>query len=1628
MQKIIKNRIHLKQWVIAISLSSIMALGQIQVIPSHRSVHASSEEGDKIITGLGIGSIENPIIPDDKDDLWTGNYVYYGKYNNKPVKYRVLSNDTTEFSETDDIDKEHTMLLDCDNVLYCKQFNNSVNPNEGAISSNEWKYSDINVALNGSDFLDKANVFTEIEKNSIANSFASSHVLKNNNYVVDWYKNYVGLNHEKIFLLDYEDVSNPMYGYSEDSGWINESTCYSVNNHIKYYDNGTSTWWLRTAYDSNSELGTGMVNNNGYLIYDSVINDTRGISPAFNVKHSSIISSTLISDKTGDGAEYKLTLLSSDSKVEWGDITLCDGIISVPYVMRSNVSPFVPTRISIIVTDGTWSDKGWSSGASVLQYSKMNIKGNVWQGIGTFSLDKNISGTWGKDFHVYIFMESINDTYESDYASEPTEIYIYENNGNKDITGLGTGTIENPIIPESEDDRWLGNYIYFGHFGIRGQIGSSLQEPIRYRILDKDTNKYTTTDNPTMFVVCDGTLYSEQFSERINDNILPDTRWLYSKVRKVLNDGVDETHPGFYDKAFYDVEKNAIAVSNVEKHELNSNSQPEGDMVAVPSEIKEWFKEYTALDNDKVFLLDVEDVFNNLYGFSSTKEKASNREGIGGWLRSAKFLSPPSEGYHQPYVGYIYGTGLISYNLASSYSTMSPAFNIKRSSILFSSLIQTDEFDLNDNELDDAYKLTLIDDDINISITEDECVSRDGNYVTVPYTISGEKAINADRISVLILKDEYSRGKTVVNNDSSEGIPDYTYIKLNINNYTNQGIGTFEIPDVYSDLLWGVDYHVYIIVEDIRAMYETDYASIPIEIFDNTPTINAEVNGYDGVYDGIEHGIDINLIDTIDEVQIKYGLSEDSCQLDSSPTITNVSDSPITVYYKITAPGYKSETGSATISISKKPVIITAHSEEKTYDGTALVNNSYTITELAYGDSIDSITVIGTQVDAGECANIPSDVVIKRENIDVTPNYDITYVNGTLTVNSKTLLSPKIIIDKDFYICNGKVKEPEVVVKDGDTIIPSNEYKVSYLNNINAGTATVTIDDMPGGNYIVSGKVYFTIGEADVSWAWNGTKSAIAVFTSESNSEYVETAKATITDSITKEATCESPGVKTYKATASFNDNIYCDIKTESIPALGHKYNENPKWTWIGTNKATASFVCSNDADHIYTIEANITNKTTKEATCDMAGTKTYTATVIYNGKVFTATKVENVSPVGHSFTNPSWTWIGYTNAVAMFTCKNNSNHTQSVNATITNKVTKAATCDTAGTRTYTATVSFNGKTYTKTKTENVAAKGHSYGTPVWTWTGYTKATAKFTCNNNSSHTNTVTATITNKVTKNATVTAAGTKTYTSTVTFNGKVYTNSKNEAIYVFNKSTTGIQKYNNVLYYTKNGVQDVSFTGFAKYGNDWYYVAKGKVDTSKKDVMKGTVNGESAWWFVSGGKVQFVDSVEKNSSGWWVIQKGKVNFNFTGLAKNQYGWWYCKGGKVDFSCNSVEKNEYGWWKVTGGKVDFSFTGIARNRYGWWYCKGGKVDFSCNTVEKNEYGWWKINGGKVDFSYEGVAKNQYGWWYCKGGKVNFGFTGIGTNQYGSWYCKNGKVDFNYNGTVKYNGKTYTVKGGKVQ
>ena len=347
-------------------------------------------------------------------------------------------------------------------------------------------------------------------------------------------------------------------------------------------------------------------------------------------------------------------------------------------------------------------------------------------------------------------------------------------------------------------------------------------------------------------------------------------------------------------------------------------------------------------------------------------------------------------------------------------------------------------------------------------------------------------------------------------------------------------------------------------------------------------------------------------------------------------------------------------------------------------------------------------------------------------------------------------------------------------------------------------------------------------------WKWNDDFTASATFTCGNDDSHVEKVDATVTSEVT-EGSCEVGGVRTYTAKVTFEGKEYTDTKTEpipakghtltaveavpatcetagvkahwvcdvcgklfsdaegktettleklAIPATGHAYGA-PVWKWNDDFTASATFTCGNDASHVETVNAAVTNEVTTEATCEVDGTRTYTAKVTFEGKEYTDTKTEAIPATGHAYGEPVWKWNDDFTASATFTCGNDTSHVETVNAAVTNEVTTAATCEVDGVRTYTAKVTFEGKEYTDTKTETIAATGHAYGAPVWKWNDDFTASATFTCGNDASHVETVNAAATNAVTTEATCKADGVRTYTAKVTFEGKEYTDTKTEVI---------------------------------------------------------------------------------------------------------------------------------------------------------------------------------------------------------------------------------------------------------
>lgn len=226
------------------------------------------------------------------------------------------------------------------------------------------------------------------------------------------------------------------------------------------------------------------------------------------------------------------------------------------------------------------------------------------------------------------------------------------------------------------------------------------------------------------------------------------------------------------------------------------------------------------------------------------------------------------------------------------------------------------------------------------------------------------------------------------------------------------------------------------------------------------------------------------------------------------------------------------------------------------------------------------------------------------------------------------------------------------------------------------------------------------------TWSYNGP-TAEATFTCTACGEKI-TKQGTVTSKITVEPTCSYTGIKTHTASVTLEGKTYTATASESIPALGHKYG-SPEWEWASDYKsATATFTCFNDPSHVTVFIASVTSEVTKQATEKEEGLITYTASVTFNGKKYSNSVYETIPKLDHThvYGSPVWKWSSdYKTASASFTCSGCGDVT-TVTANVTSVRTEP-TCTTDGSETFTAKVSFQGKSYTDSKKQTFPAFGH---------------------------------------------------------------------------------------------------------------------------------------------------------------------------------------------------------------------------------------------------------------------------------------------------------------------------------
>ena len=250
------------------------------------------------------------------------------------------------------------------------------------------------------------------------------------------------------------------------------------------------------------------------------------------------------------------------------------------------------------------------------------------------------------------------------------------------------------------------------------------------------------------------------------------------------------------------------------------------------------------------------------------------------------------------------------------------------------------------------------------------------------------------------------------------------------------------------------------------------------------PVISGVTNG--GTY---HEAKTITVTDTnLDRVEVHHnGSVSTSRPADTNPTTLSVNLAFSNTPYQIKAYDKVGNKTEFTVTVTKKTVtssmITIAGADNIVYDGTAktptitVKDGSTTIAADQYTLSWENNTNAGTAT------------------VKVTMNNNAAYkgeATKTFTIKPKALTSSAIQeIDNQTY--TGNPIEPTITVKDGDSKTldkgSDKDYTVSYTNNINPGTAKVTV--VLRGNYTGTLEKTFTIGK-DLSALENNIKTLAA--------------------------------------------------------------------------------------------------------------------------------------------------------------------------------------------------------------------------------------------------------------------------------------------------------------------------------------------------------------------------------------------------------------------------------------------------------------------------------------------------------------------------------------------------------
>ena len=632
-------------------------------------------------------------------------YIYLGNWNNKSVKWRVLSanGDTARSYQGgagNTSTKSNALFMLSEDVLEQTQFGNSGYKKWEGSTAESWCDGFKTGALTAQEQLA---VFTTVSK-------SGANGAKYNNIVFDR-KNSSLLRStgNKVFFLSVIEANDSAYGFS--------------NNDARKATGGA--WWLLSRTTKGYGY-FGTVSSDG-AFQSTAANSSAGARPALNLDKRQVLFTAAANNsshkdfpsapKSYTGHDFKLTIKDSNTFADGAEIIGGRKIWNNAYTNASiTIQHKALNEISGDYTNVTAALT--NSNGDLLYYGSVNNDAAATS--TTVTLPNGLpNGT----YKLSLYGEDWNEESKSDYATgEPfaVEITIHDGADGPDLTPRKQDGLLTIDKITGYDAQWGYNKLYFGKFG---------EDPILWRVLSVSGN---ATGDADSLMQGEKRVSNDDAMFLLSEYLLgqDDSNYngiVFNENGTAYNGSNAQTWCGALLTGFTENEQNVVLATV--KSDAASTNDRNLQFPAVEN----------ILNGDKVFLPSVEEMKNAKYGFSSENDLIAYHDGSTAgewWMRSAGTGNSVADAeYNGARTEYKIYT-----KLANGHSYARPAFNLSKNDVLFvctADGVKTGTVGSTltaiESNLSSEWKLTLLDKSRDFSVTETEVKKFKGGTLTLHY-------------------------------------------------------------------------------------------------------------------------------------------------------------------------------------------------------------------------------------------------------------------------------------------------------------------------------------------------------------------------------------------------------------------------------------------------------------------------------------------------------------------------------------------------------------------------------------------------------------------------------------------------------------------------------------------------------------------------------------------------------------------------------------------------------------------------------------------------------------------------------------------------------------------------------